>query len=66
MLMKEEIIRETRPPVSPERGRQHCVDHENGLVSFCSEAIVLTPGGNWIPANKELYIKDDAVFRGSA
>ncbi|KAK5861969.1 hypothetical protein PBY51_017404 [Eleginops maclovinus] len=66
MLMKEEITRETHPPVSPRRGRQHCVDHENGLVSFRSEAIVLTQGGNPIPANKERYIKDDAVFRGSA
>lgn len=66
MLLKEKITRETHFPLSPRKARQHCVDRENGLVSFPYEAIVLTLGGNPIPANKGRYIKDDVVFRGSA
>lgn len=66
MLMKEKITRETHFPLNPLKARQNCIDHDNGLVSFPYEAIVLTLGENPNLANKGRYIKDDVVFWGYA
>lgn len=63
--MKEKITREPFfSLLSPQKARQHIVDHENGLVSFPYEALVLTLTGNPITANKKHSIKDYVFFRG--
>lgn len=54
MLMKEKITRETHIfPLSPQKSRQRCADHENGLVSFPYEAGVPAVVENVILANKK-------------
>lgn len=66
MLMKDKIDRETHFPLNAQKARQHCNDHDNGLVGFPFSALVLALGGNPFLARKGRYIKDDVVLWGSA